>query len=145
MNSQIANMRKKSQHKLTVEDSQLGKVEWTLRSIPAFDLMENIEIFDKLPKNQEIVMDPENMTAEDRKLLKEVILPMMVAFLPACSIDPPVTADETDPRIKAGEALHIREIPTGVIGELFAKIVEITGLDKKAAEDRKKEQSPPSP
>jgi len=139
---QIAAMRKKSQHELITEDDIMGRMVWTLRAIPAYDLMENIEIFDKLPKNQEISMDPENMSSEDRKMLKEVILPMMKAFLPACAINPPVSADAKDPAVLAGDAIHIREIPTGVIGAIFAKIVEITGLDKKAAEDRKNSPTP---
>ena len=138
-NPKITELRKKLRHELVIEDEILGKVTWVLRPIPAYDLMEHIELFNQIDKDKTINVDPATMSSDDRRVLQGQIFPVMKVFLPACSVDPIITIDEKDPRIEADEALHIRDVPMNIIGLLFSKITEISGLTQ-AAEDRRKKE-----
>ncbi len=69
----------------------------------------------------------------------------MTVLLPACSIDPQVTADEDDPRLKNETAIHIRDLDFGTIAELFGEITKMVGLAKDQVEARKNLQEPSPP
>ena len=142
-NPKIQSLRNKATHRVTIKDENLGDVEWVIRSIPAYDLLQNYDVFQGLPQN--IKMDPDNMKDEDIKLIKEKILPMMEVVVPVCVIDPPVTVDRNDPRITTDEAIHLREIGFGAITQLFEEIMKLSGMTKEAEEARKKLQGASSP
>jgi len=137
-NPKIQSLRNKATHKVTIKDENLGDVEWVIRSIPAYDLLQNYDVFQGLPQN--IKMDPDNMKDDDIKLIKEKILPMMEVVVPVCVIDPPVTVDRNDPRIATDEVIHLREIGFGTITQLFEEIMKLSGMTKEAEEARKKLQ-----
>ena len=137
-NPKIQSLRNKATHRVTIKDENLGDVEWVIRSIPAYDLLQNYDVFQGLPQN--IKMDPDNMKDEDIKLIKEKILPMMEVVVPVCVIDPPVTIDRRDPRLQTDEAIHLREIGFGTITQLFEEIMKLSGMTKEAEEARKKLQ-----
>ena len=142
-NPKIQSLRNKATHRVTIKDENLGDVEWVIRSIPAYDLLQNYDVFQGLPQN--IKMDPDNMKDEDIKLIKEKILPMMEVVVPVCVIDPPVTIDRSDPRLQTDEAIHLREIGFGTITKLFEEIMTLSGMTKEAEEARKKLQGANSP
>ena len=142
-NPKIQSLRNKATHRVTIKDENLGEVEWVIRSIPAYDLLQHYDIFQGLPEH--IQMDPENMKAEDIKLIKTKILPMMEVVVPVCVIDPPVTLDRDDPRLVTDEAIHLREIGFGAITQLFEEIMKLSGMTKEAEEARKKLQGASSP
>ena len=142
-NPKIQQILDKSHIKITIEDSKIGNMEWVIRPIPAYDLMEHFDKFSKLPKNMDV--NPEKLSPADISMIQENILPIMLAILPACAIDPPVTTKDDDARLLTKEAIHVRDLPFKVVTELFNKIVEISGLTEKAEEARKKLQSPNSP
>ena len=135
-NPKIQNLRSKATTKVTIKDENLGEVEWIIRSIPAYDLLQNYDIFQGLPS--EVKMDPENMQPDDIKLIKTKILPMMEVVVPICVVDPPVTVVDNDPRLANDEAIHLREIGFGAISQLFQKIMDISGLTAEAEKTRKK-------
>ena len=135
-NPKIQTLRSKATTKVTIKDENLGDVEWILRSIPAYDLLQNYDIFQGLPN--EVKMDPDNMNPDDISLIKNKILPMMEVVVPICVVDPPVTVNDTDPRLKNDEAIHLREIGFNTVSRLFAKIMDISGLSAAADEERKK-------
>ena len=141
-NPKIQQILDKSHTKVTIEDSKIGKMEWVIRPIPAYDLMEHFDKFSNLPKNMDI--DPDNLTPADIAMIQENILPIMLAILPACAIDPPITTDVADPRLKDKEVIHIRDLSFKVVPALFNKIVDISGLTEQAEEARKKLESPSS-
>ena len=142
-NPKIQSLRNKATHRVTIQDENLGEVEWVIRSIPAYDLLQHYDIFQGLPEH--IQMDPDNMKAEDIKLIKTKILPMMEVVVPVCVIDPPVTLDRNDPRLATDEAIHLREIGFGAITQLFQEIMKVSGMTKEAEEARKKLQGASSP
>ena len=137
-NPKIQSLRNKATHRVTIKDENLGDVEWVIRSIPAYDLLQNYDVFQGLPQN--IKMDPDNMKDDDIKLIKEKILPMMEVVVPVCVIDPPVTIDRNDPRLQTDEVIHLREIGFGTITQLFEEIMKLSGMTKEAEEARKKLQ-----
>lgn len=140
MNPKIAAVLKGARHTVIIEDERVGRIEWVLRPIPAYDLAKNAHMFDRVPKNVDINVDPKTMSADDRKLVEDNIFPIMEVFLPACSVDPPVTIDEHDPRLETQDALHIRDLDMKTMGLLFSKITEISGLSEAADKARKKLQ-----
>ena len=142
-NPKIQSLRNKATHRVTIQDENLGEVEWVIRSIPAYDLLQHYDIFQGLPEH--IQMDPDNMKAEDIKLIKTMILPMMEVVVPVCVIDPPVTLDRNDPRLATDEVIHLREIGFGAITQLFQEIMKVSGMTKEAEEARKKLQGASSP
>jgi len=139
-NPKIQQLLAKSHTKVIIEDPKIGKMEWVIRPIPAYDLMEHFDKFNDLPKEMNI--NPEKLTPADISLIQNKILPIMLAILPACAIDPPVTTNELDPRLKDHEVIHVRDLSFKVVTELFNKIVDISGLTEQAEEARKKLQSP---
>ena len=141
-NPKIQQILDKSHVKITIEDSKIGTMEWVIRPIPAYDLMEHFDKFSNLPKNMDV--NPEKLSPADISMIQENILPIMLAILPACAIDPPVTTNDVDPRLPLKEAIHVRDLSFKVVTELFNKIVEISGLTEQAEEARKKLQSPDS-
>ncbi len=110
MNPKVKTVLTGARHTVIIEDEKIGKIEWVLRPIPAYDLAKHSGVFDKVPKNVDINVDPETMNAADRKLVEQNVFPIMEIFLPACSVDPPVTIDQDDPRLETQDALHIRDI-----------------------------------
>ena len=104
-NPKIQNLRSKATTKVTIKDENLGEVEWIIRSIPAYDLLQNYDIFQGLPS--EVKMDPENMQPDDIKLIKTKILPMMEVVVPICVVDPPVTVVDNDPRLANDEEFYV--------------------------------------
>ena len=142
MNPKVKAIIKGSRHVVIIEDEKIGKIEWVLRPIPAYDLAKNSHMFDKVPKNVAINVDPESMSDEDRKLVEDNVFPIMEVFLPACSVDPEVTIDNNDLRLESQDVLHIRDISMATMGLLFSKITEISGLSEAAEKERKKLESP---
>ena len=138
MNPKIKAVLKGSRHTVIIEDENMGRIEWVLRPIPAYDLAKHAHMFDKVPKNVDINVDPTTMSVGDKKIVDDSIFPIMEVFLPACSVDPPVTLDDKDLRLESQDVLHIRDISMSTMGLLFSKITEISGLSVEAAKARKK-------
>tara|TARA_Y100001938_G_scaffold128710_1_gene182758 strand:+ start:14752 stop:15153 length:402 start_codon:yes stop_codon:yes gene_type:complete len=129
-----------------VKDENLGEIEWVIRSIPAYDLLQHYDLFSSMPQDINLDVDKDGqMSDKQAKVLKEKLLPMMELIVPACAIDPPVTVDLKDPRIAEGEALHLRDISFQAVTDLFAKILDVSGLSKEADEKRKKSAGANSP
>lgn len=141
MNSKINDIKAQSRATILVKYGD-KTIEWVLRPIPPYDLMKHFEVFQNMPK--QVKMDTENMSKEDIEFVEKKMLPIMEVLLPACSVDPPVTTKDDDPRIANGEAMHIRDISFGALAELFAKITEMTGLTKEEVEARKNSLQAPS-
>ncbi len=141
MNPKVKTVLEGARHTVIIEDENIGKIEWVLRPIPAYDLAKHSHMFDKVPKNVDINVDPETMDDKDRKIVEDNVFPIMEIFLPACSVDPPVTTDNEDPRLETQDVLHIRDISMSSMGLLFSKITEISGLSKQAEQARKKLQN----
>ena len=141
-NPKIQQILDKSHTKVVIKDPKVGDMEWVIRPIPAYDLMEHFDKFNSLPK--EMNLNPDKLSSADISMIQNNILPIMLAILPACAIDPPVTTDVTDIRLKDKEVIHVRDLSFKVVTELFNKIVDISGLTEQAEEARKKLQSPSS-
>ena len=47
-NPKVVAIQEKSHSKVIIEDPKLGKLEWEIRPIPAYDLMENFDKFSSL-------------------------------------------------------------------------------------------------
>ena len=62
----------------------------------------------------------------------------MKILLPACSVKPKIILEGDSDE----EALSIRDIPLNVVVGLFNKIIEVSGLDEKTEEIRKKLETP---
>ncbi len=140
MSSTIDQIISKSNTKVIIKDSKLGDMEWVLRPIPAFDLLANFELFSTLPKDPKD-LDPEHLSETQSKKMQDSIFPIMKIVLPACAVSPKITVDESDPNIKAKIAIHMRDLPFNVVLELFNQIMEISGLDERSEEIRKKLQA----
>jgi|GEM_PF-6090497 len=139
-NPKVSQLRKKSQTSFDLEEDGVGKVTWLIRPIPTYDLLSNLDKFSSMPKNVHDIKS-DDLSDEDAKYLKEQILPLIDILLPACTIDPPVTIDNNDPRLLTGEAIHIRDLSYNTVLAIFNKITEITGMTREAEEARKKLQS----
>jgi len=127
---------------ISIEDPKVGKMEWLIRPIPAYDLLEHVDLFSDLPKeNQFKGKTSDNLSPEDAKIIKEKLFPIMKIVLPACTVKPRVTIDKNDPDLTDGTAIHMRDLPFRVVMTLFNEIQSISGLDEKAEEIRKKLQA----
>ncbi len=140
MSATIDQILSKANTKVIIEDEKLGKLEWVLRPIPAFDLLANFELFSSLPKDPKD-LNPELLSTSQSKKMQDSIFPIMKIVLPACSVSPKITVDDDDPNIKAKTAIHMRDLPFNVVLELFNQIMEISGLDERSEEIRKKLQA----
>lgn len=138
VNPKIQRLREKTHTTVTVKDENLGEIEWIIRSIPAYDLLQNYSLFQSLPKEVNIQVNEGKVNDQDAELIEKKLLPMMEVIIPACSVDPPVTVDLKDPRLTSGDAIHMRDISFGAVTQLFAKILDISGLSQTADEERKK-------
>ncbi len=146
VNPKIQRLREKTQHTVIVKDENLGEIEWVIRSIPAYDLLQHYDLFSSMPQDINLDVDKDGqMNDKQAKVLKEKLLPMMELIVPACAIDPPVTVDLKDPRLAEGEVLHLRDISFQAVTDLFAKILDVSGLSKEADEKRKKSAGASSP
>ncbi len=143
MNSTIELIRAKANTKVTIEDPKLGKLDWTLRPIPAYDLLENFDLFTNIPKEE--ALDKDEFTEKDAKQIKNSIFPIMRIILPACSVEPIVTVNSDDPSLKDGTGIHMRDLPFNVVVSLFNEIIKLTGLGEGMEEARKKLQAQISP
>jgi len=138
-NSTIATIKAKANTTVTIEDSKLGKLEWVLRPIPAFDLLANFDLFTNLPDAKQL--ENPAMDAGNVGTIKNSIFPLMKIVLPACSVRPIITVDEEHPGLKDETAIHMRDLPFNVVIALFNEIIKITGLDEKTDDLRKKLQT----
>ena len=143
MNSTIELIRAKANTKVTIEDPKLGKLEWTLRPIPAYDLLENFDLFANIPKEKDL--DKAEFSDNEAKTVKNSIFPIMRIILPACSVSPIVTINSDDECIKNGTGIHMRDLPFNVVVSLFNEIIKLTGLNEGMDEARKKLQNQISP
>jgi len=135
MNPKITALQKR-RTTVVIEDPVIGSIEFVVRPIPAYDLLSNIDKFSAI-SNSSNVSDPDNVSAEDAKKLKEQIVPLMNVIIPGCVIDPPISIDDNDPRFSNGEAMHIRDLDYKTLMTLFNKITSISGLDKASEDERK--------
>ncbi len=143
MNPTIAAIREKANTTVTIEDPKLGKLEWTLRPIPAYDLLENFDLFTNIPKEEDL--DKTEFSANEAKQVKNSIFPIMRIILPACSVSPKVTVNSEDPCLKDDTGIHMRDLPFNVVVSLFNEIIKLTGLGEGMEETRKKLQAQISP
>ena len=140
MNPTIEAIRAKANTKVTIEDPKLGKLEWTLRPIPAYDLLENFDLFTNIPKEE--ALGKSEFSNDEAKAIKNSIFPIMRIILPACAVDPKVTVLTDDPCLTDGTGIHMRDLPFNVVVGLFNEIIKLTGLSEGAEEARKKLQAP---
>ncbi len=146
VNPKIQRLREKSNKTITVKDENLGEIEWVIRSIPAYDLLQHYDLFSDLPKDVDLKPDADGkLNDANAKVLQEKLLPLMELIVPACSVDPPITVDLKDPRIDSGDALHLRDISFSTVTDLFAQILDLSGLSKAAEDERKKSDGANSP
>lgn len=135
----VAKLRNKGHTIITLKDEKLGDSQWTIRPISTFELVENSDFFDNLPDNTEKI-DPNKVDPKTYKIVKNSVLPMMKAFLPLCCIDPSITNDFDDARLKDpnSSTIHLKDVPIKLASELFNEILKISGLTAEAEEERKK-------
>ncbi len=143
MNPTIEAIRAKANTKVTIEDPKLGKLEWTLRPIPAYDLLENFDLFTNIPKESDL--EKTEFSNAEAKQVKNSIFPIMRIILPACAVEPKVTVNSEDPSLKDGTGIHMRDLPFNVVVALFNEIIKLTGLTEGMEETRKKLQAQISP
>jgi len=124
--------------KVTIKDDEGGDLEFTIRPLSTFELAENADTFQNVPKGMDLD-HPEKLGSGDQlKLASTVLIPMIKTFVPLCAVDPIITNDEKDPRLQQEvNILHMRNLPINVAGQLFNEILSVSGLGKKADEDRK--------
>ena len=146
VNPKIQRLREKTNSTVLVKDENLGEIEWVIRSIPAYDLLQHYELFQNIPTDINIEAGKDGkLKGSDAKLIQEKLLPMMEIIVPACSVDPPITVNLNDRRIAEGEAIHLRDVSFNTITDLFAKILELSGLSASADKERKKSVGASSP
>lgn len=135
VNSIVQKYRERSKGRtVEVEDPETKQKDvWTIRPLSTTELAEHSELFESIPDNQQ----------DDDKtrmvLARKVLIPLMKVVLPSCCISPKVTLDENDPRLKDpnSDVLLFTEIPVPVGSELLEKILDASGLTKRAEESRK--------
>jgi len=128
--------------KITVKDDEGVDLEFTIRPLSTFELAENADTFQNVPKGMDLEHPEKLEGSEQLKLASTVLIPMIKTFVPLCTVDPIITNDEKDPRLKQEvNILHMRNLPINVAGQLFNEILSASGLGKKAEEDRKNLQT----
>jgi len=123
---------------IKIKDDEGVELEFTVRALSTFELAENSESFSDIPKGLDI-NNPEKMAGSDQlRMASKVLIPMIKTFVPLCTIEPIITNDDKDPRLKQDvNILHMRQLPINVAGQLFNEILSASGLGKKADENRK--------
>ena len=135
----VAKLRKSvANKKVTIKDDNDDPLEFTIRPLSTFELAENSESFSDVPTGIDLT-HPESLdSSKQLKLASKVLIPMIKTFVPLCTVDPIITNDDQDPRLKQEfNILHMRNLPINVAGQLFNEILSASGLGKKAEEDRK--------
>lgn len=135
VNSTVEALRKKSRKIIKIKDpdDESTEYEFSIRSLSTFELAENSEIFESLPK--EGVVISQDMDEKNMEMLKKVILPMMKLFLPLCTIEPKITFNVDE---ESDSVIHISDIPMTVSSLVFKEILDLSGISKAAEEARKK-------
>ena len=146
----VTKLRKRAQHKVTIDDKDLGKSDWIIRPLSTKELIEKQDDIDSLPKNESLagltqaeLDDPNNQTSVV-KSIRETIIPMMEMLVPRCALNPRIVVDLNDPALfdENSNTIHINDVPMAILSQLFNEILQISGIGKAAEEARKKLPTP---
>ena len=142
----VAKLRKSVANKtIKVKDDDGTELEFIIRPLSTFELAENSGTFQDVPKGIDLQHPEKLADGEQLKLASNVLIPMIKTFVPLCTVDPIITNDDKDIRLKQDvNILHMRNLPINVAGQLFNEILSASGLGKTAEENRKNLPIPPS-
>jgi len=131
--------------KIIIKDDDGSDLDFIIRPLSTFELAENSQSFSDVPKDIDL-NNPDKLKDSDQlKLASKVLIPMIKTFVPLCTVEPIITNDDKDVRLKQDvNILHMRNLPINVAGQLFNEILSASGLGKTAEENRKKLPIPPS-
>jgi len=131
--------------KIVIKDDDGTDLDFIIRPLSTFELAENSKSFQDVPKDIDL-NDPSKLKdSEQLRLASNVLIPMIKTFVPLCTVEPIITNDDKDVRLKQDvNILHMRNLPINVASQLFNEILSASGLGKTAEENRKNLPIPPS-
>ncbi len=138
INPLVGKIRKRSRQDITIIDPELGECKFTIRPLSIMELSENRQEFENAQSGDNV--DPEKLDDKAKlKFANDVLFPMIKKLLPLCVINPTIVLDDKDPRLddSTSNVLSLNELPINLSSEVFNKILSVSGLTKKAEEDRK--------